>query len=157
MDIGIDGRLCQVAAFVSSSAKSDNLNRLNRLNDCLDRLTEVRKRGSDPDLVILSRLLDLERFEILNLSRDQLLCREVLIRDNLEDAMLSASEESVADLSVLHRERVVHDADATLVLDREADEYSHRWQVAFDEVTGPIERVDPDDRIPSIERLEGID
>ena len=157
MDVGIDGRLCQVAAFVSGSAESDNLNRLNRLNDCLDRVTEVRKRGSDPDPVILSRLFDFKRFEILNLSRDELLCREVLIRDDLEDTMLSASEESIADLSVLHRERVVHDADATLVLDRETDEYSDRRQVAFDEVIGPVERVDPDDGILSIESLEGID
>ena len=79
MNVRINSGLSKVAALVSSATKSNNLDRLNRLNDSLDGLTEVGEGGSDTDLMVISWLLLREGLEDIQLSRDQLLGREILV------------------------------------------------------------------------------
>ena len=71
--------------------------------------------------------------------------------------MLSCAEESVTDLSVCNREWVVHDANATLILNGQTNQYSDGWQVALHEIIRSIEWVNPHARVLGTESLEWVD
>ena len=101
VNVRINCRLGQIAALVSGATQSDNFHRLNRLNNRLDILTEVRQRRCNTNLVIRVWLFNRERFEVLDLALDELLGREVFIRDNFVDAMLGAAEKRVAYFAVI--------------------------------------------------------
>lgn len=156
MNVSIDSRLSHVAALIARSTQSHNLDWLVRFNDFLHCITEVRKRGSHTDLVVLCWLLHCEWFQVLDLSLHELVLRERLIRDKLESTMFSSSKEGVSNFSVCNREGIVHDPNAALVLDREANEDGDRRQVALYKVISTIKRVNPDTSVLCIERLKWI-
>ena len=156
MNVSIDSRLSHVAALIARSTQSHNLDWLVCFNDFLHCITEVRKRGSYTDLVVLSWLLHREWFQVLDLSLHELVLRERLIRDKLESTMFSSSKEGVSNFSVCNREGIVHDPNTALVLDREANEDGDRRQVALYKVISTIKRVNPDTSVLRIERLKWI-
>ena len=125
MNVCVDRRLSQVAALVTGAAQPHNFHRLDRLYDRFDSFTEVGKRRCHTNLVLRVWLFNCKWLEVFDLSRDELLCRKVLVRDDLVNAMFGAAEERVSNFAIVDRERVMHDADAALVLDRQTDEHSH--------------------------------
>jgi len=71
--------------------------------------------------------------------------------------VLSRAKDGLANFLVLLRERVVHDAQTALVLDRQTDKHCHSRQVSLHEIRGTIEWVDPDDSVLGVERIKTID
>ena len=70
--------------------------------------------------------------------------------------MLSCTEESVSDLSVLNWEGIVHYTDSALVFNRETNEDGNCRQVALHEVRSSIKWVDPNTGVLRVESLKRV-
>jgi len=79
VDVGIDRRLGQMTALVTGTAQTNDLNRLDCLNDFFDLCAEVRQGGSHLDFVVLGRLFHFERRKVLDVALDKLRWPEGLV------------------------------------------------------------------------------
>lgn len=116
---------------------------------------EMRKRSSNTDFVILSRLFNVvERSNIFNLTSKNGFIAHVLVEENLESSLFGSTEDCASLGLILRVENGVDNTSSAESLNGESNENSDSGEVSLNEIRGTIKRVNPNDGILSVEGLE---